>query len=157
MNRSTFLTIVILAFCVAAFGTEAKVSKINAEKSREPEPIPEAISLSAERLYSTNDLAVKPIQDNLVEHFTSDDDAFEMGFLTTSANTATFVFKFGIHLSLIIATLFFIIEVIYWFLTYQWLTMFGVLVLFGLEFLAGVMFMDAGVFMRYRLAKKAKE
>jgi hypothetical protein len=86
----------------------------------------------------------------------SEDDTFEIGSLTTSANTATFTFKTGIHLSLIVATLFFIVEVIHWLLTYQWLTMFGVLVLFGLEFLVGVMVMDAGVFMRYRLAKKAK-
>jgi len=80
MNRLTFRTIVILAFCVAAFGAEEKVSKINAEKSREPEPIPEAISLKTDALYSADILAETPVQDYFAEQFTSDDDAFDLSY-----------------------------------------------------------------------------
>jgi hypothetical protein len=80
MNRLTFQTIVILAFCVAAFGAEAKVSKTSAEKSREPEPIPEAISLDAVGLYSTNILTDASVKDYLIEQFVSTEDAFDLAY-----------------------------------------------------------------------------
>lgn len=79
-----------------------------------------------------------------------------LGQACASSNRATTVFKAGIHLSLAIATLLIIVELLYRFVTAIWVTDLLVLAFFGLAFLIGIVFMDAGTIMRYRLAKRIK-
>lgn len=77
---------------------------------------------------------------------------------------ATRMFRNGIKISLVISTLFLIVEIVYRFLTNHWLTGMNpvtgptellVLIGFGLVFLLGIIAMDIGVLMRRRLSKQA--
>ncbi|TFG12404.1 hypothetical protein EU537_09580 [Candidatus Thorarchaeota archaeon] len=69
------------------------------------------------------------------------------------SNRDTMLFKRGIHLSLIVSTLFFVIEVIYRLFFLDWLTNTGILLVFGLVFLGGVFIMNSGAFLRRRFEK----
>ena len=90
--------------------------------------------------------------------------AAESGFsdFTKKATRSTKIFRRGINISLIIATIFLIVEVAYRLLTNRWLTGLNpgtgtlelfVLVIFGFIFLSGVISMDIGVLMRRNLSK----
>ena len=81
---------------------------------------------------------------------------------TRNASHATNVFRRGIFLSMIVATLILIIEVVYYFLTNHWLSGLNsvtgdmeiiVLYCFGLAFLLGILIMNMGVLMRRSLSK----
>lgn len=78
------------------------------------------------------------------------------------ATRATNVFRRGINLAMIVATLFLVIEVIYYFVIGHWLSGLNpvtgqaeviVLFCFGLAFLLGILIMDMGVLMRRSLSK----
>jgi hypothetical protein len=78
------------------------------------------------------------------------------------SSRATRVFRNGIKISLVISTIFLIVEVAYRFLTGHWLSGLDpvtgpleiwVLVGFGLVFLIGIILMDSGVLMRRSLSK----
>jgi hypothetical protein len=88
MNTVKLQTIVILAFCIAAFGADSKVSKINAKKSRGPEPVPGVIYLKAEQLNNEDTLADsnEPVEDYFTEQFSSTEDAFDLAY-----HSATFI------------------------------------------------------------------
>jgi len=75
---------------------------------------------------------------------------------------ATRVFRSGIKISLVISTVFLIVEVAYRFFVGHWLTGLNpvtgtqelyVLIVFGFIFLAGILSMDIGVLMRRNLSK----
>lgn len=81
---------------------------------------------------------------------------------TKRATRATRVFRDGIKISLVISTLFLIMEVAYRFFVGYWLTGMNpitgsteliVLIVFGLLFLIGIIAMDVGVLMRRNLSK----
>ncbi|MFW9806056.1 MAG: hypothetical protein ACFFFK_04945 [Candidatus Thorarchaeota archaeon] len=82
---------------------------------------------------------------------------------TKMSTRATKMFRNGIKLSLVISTIFLIVEVGFRVLTNRWLTGMDpvtgpqeiiVLIGFGLVFLIGIIAMDAGVLMRRRLMKQ---
>jgi hypothetical protein len=82
--------------------------------------------------------------------------------LIKKSSRATRVFRNGIKISLVISTIFLIVEVAYRFLTGHWLSGLDpvtgyleiwVLIGFGLIFLIGIILMDAGVLMRRSLSK----
>jgi ABC-type multidrug transport system fused ATPase/permease subunit len=81
---------------------------------------------------------------------------------TKKATRATRVFRSGIKISLIISTVFLIVEVAYRYFMGYWLTGLNpgtgtleiyVLIIFGFMFLAGILSMDIGVLMRRNLSK----
>jgi hypothetical protein len=81
-----------------------------------------------------------------------------------SSTRATKMFRNGIKLSLVISTIFLIVEVAYRFWQGHWLTGLNpitgtlelyVLIGFGLIFLIGIITMDIGVLMRRRLMKQS--
>ena len=92
-----------------------------------------------------------------------DSDALKtMSAVTQKASSATLTFKRGIQFTLLIATIFLITEVIYFFMMGHWLSglnvataEFEILVLscFGILFLVGVLVMDIGVVLRRRTAR----
>ncbi len=67
---------------------------------------------------------------------------------TKKALQSTSLFKWGIYISLIVATLFTVFEILSQFLLQSWLTNIGFLLVFGLSFLAGIVIMDVGAYMR---------
>ncbi len=82
------------------------------------------------------------------------------------ATSATRVFRSGIKISLILSTVFLIVEVAYRFFVGHWLTGLHpvtgtqelyVLILFGFIFLAGIIAMDLGVLMRRNLSKSLSQ
>jgi hypothetical protein len=82
------------------------------------------------------------------------------------SSQATNLFKRGIQSALLVATLFLIVEVIYWLQNGHWLSGLNpatavfelqVLAIFGVLFALGVVMMDVGVVLRYRLSKKWAE
>jgi hypothetical protein len=82
------------------------------------------------------------------------------------SSQATNLFKRGIQSALLVATVFLIVEVIYWFAKGHWLSGLNpvtgalelqILIIFGVLFGLGVVMMDLGVFLRYRLSKKWAE
>lgn len=82
--------------------------------------------------------------------------------ITQSSSKATLLFRTGIQFSLLVATVFLILEVSYWFVTGHWLSGLNpvtgpaetiLLVDFGFLFLCAVVMMDLGVLMRYRVAR----
>ncbi|MHA2026749.1 MAG: hypothetical protein ACW98U_12685 [Candidatus Thorarchaeota archaeon] len=86
----------------------------------------------------------------------------KLGETTKVASHATTVFRRGIKLSMIVATLILIIEVVYYYFTNHWLSGLNpvtgeleiiVLYCFGLAFLLGILIMNMGVFMRRSLSK----
>lgn len=83
-----------------------------------------------------------------------------------SSNRATSWFRNGVKISLVISTIFLIVEVAYRFLVGHWLTGLNpvtgtqeiyVLIGFGLVFLIGIIVMDAGVLMRRSLSKSLSQ
>jgi len=89
-----------------------------------------------------------------------------MSVVTQDASSATLTFKRGIQFALIIATIFLITEVYYFFTMGHWLSglnaatatlEINVLTLFGLLFLVGIILMDTGVLLRSRLAKSIEQ
>ncbi|MFW9809258.1 MAG: hypothetical protein ACFFE6_07750 [Candidatus Thorarchaeota archaeon] len=81
---------------------------------------------------------------------------------TKDATHATTVFRRGINLSMLVATLFLITEILYYFVMGYWLSGLNsltadieiiVLYCFGLAFLLGIMIMNFGVLMRRSLKK----
>ena len=85
---------------------------------------------------------------------------------TKRASTATRVFRNGIKISLVISTIFLIVEVVYRIFMNHWLTGLDpvtgpqeiwVLIGFGLVFLIGIIAMDVGVLMRRSLSKSLKQ
>jgi hypothetical protein len=81
---------------------------------------------------------------------------------TKDASHATNIFRRGIYLSMIVATLILIIEALYFFLVGHWLSGLNpvtgqleiiVLYCFGLAFLLGILIMNIGVLMRRSLSK----
>lgn len=86
----------------------------------------------------------------------------QLGKTTKDASHATTVFRRGIYLSMVIATLVLVVEVAYFFLMGHWLSGLNpitgpqeviVLYCFGLAFLLGILIMDMGVLMRRSLSK----
>ncbi|MFW9960360.1 MAG: hypothetical protein ACFFDV_05045 [Candidatus Thorarchaeota archaeon] len=82
--------------------------------------------------------------------------------ITQSSSKATLLFRTGIQFSLLVATVFLILEVSYWFVTGHWLSGLNpvtgpaetiLLVDFGFLFLCAVVLMDLGVLMRYRVSR----
>lgn len=75
---------------------------------------------------------------------------------TRRASGATSIFKAGIYIALIVATIFLVVEVLYLIFNHLWLTDLLSLVVFGVAFLLGAVVMDTGVIMRWRLAKSLR-
>ena len=85
-----------------------------------------------------------------------------MSAVTQKASSATLTFRRGIQFALLIATIFLITEVTYFFMMGHWLSGLNVatytleitvLTMFGLGFLVGIILMDIGVLLRSRVAK----
>jgi len=74
--------------------------------------------------------------------------------IASSSSKATRLFKTGIHIALITATLFLVLEVAFRFLTDQWAFDAMILLIFGWAFFFGIALMDGGVVLRYQLSKK---
>ncbi len=93
-----------------------------------------------------------------------DSDASKtMSAVTQKASTATLTFKRGIQFALLIATIFLITELIYFYNMGHWLSGLNVatatmenqiLIIFGLLFLFGIILTDIGVLLRSRVAKR---
>ena len=83
----------------------------------------------------------------------------QLGEATKDASHATTVFRRGITMSMVIATLFLITEILYFLVMGHWLSGLNsdleiiVLYCFGLAFLLGILFMNFGVLLRRSLAK----
>jgi hypothetical protein len=77
-----------------------------------------------------------------------------IGPISSSASKATRLFKTGIHIALLTATLFLVLEVAFRFLTEQWTFDAMVLLIFGWAFFFGIALMDGGIVLRYQLSKK---
>jgi len=77
-----------------------------------------------------------------------------IGSISASSAKATRLFKTGIHIALLVATLFLVFEVAFRFLTEQWALDTVILSIFGCAFLFGIALMDGGVILRYKLSKK---
>ncbi|TFG33998.1 hypothetical protein EU527_05585 [Candidatus Thorarchaeota archaeon] len=89
----------------------------------------------------------------------------DMNILTQKISAATLTFRTGIQFALVVASVFLVIQVIYFLMMNHWLSGLNpatqtleiqVLTYFGLLFLFGVILMDVGVFMRSRSAKRLK-
>jgi hypothetical protein len=86
----------------------------------------------------------------------------QRGIIASSSNAA-YLFKRGIHFSLLVATSFIVVEVIYWLFNRHWLSgldpinrpgEWPVLLVFALLFLTGIIVMDIGVILRVRLRRR---
>ena len=77
-----------------------------------------------------------------------------IGPIASSSSKATRLFKTGIHVALLTATLFLVLEVAFRFLTEQWAFDVMILLIFGGAFFLGIALMDGGVVLRYQLGKK---
>jgi hypothetical protein len=82
--------------------------------------------------------------------------AVQLGPMTKKSNTAKFAFTTGIYISLAVATVFLIEEVLCWWFFNTWWPPVIVLAVFGVGFLIGVFAMDLGVVLRWRAAKSVK-
>ena len=89
----------------------------------------------------------------------------EMSGLAQKTSGATLVFRTGIQFALLVATVFLIVQVIYYFVMNHWISGLNeatqvleiqVLTYFGLLFLVGVILMDVGVLLRSRAARSLK-
>jgi len=89
----------------------------------------------------------------------------EMSALTKKISAATLVFRTGIRFAILIATIFLITEVIYYFVMNRWITGLyeatrllevQIMTYFGLLFLFGVILMDVGILLRIRAARRLK-
>jgi hypothetical protein len=94
--------------------------------------------------------------------FVKIEQSTEMSAVTKSASQASTAFRRGIQFALLIATIFLITEVIYFFMNQHWLSGLNVatadfeimvLTIFGVLFLIGVIVMDMGVLLRRNAAK----
>ena len=83
-----------------------------------------------------------------------DDAEKTIGPIASSSSKATRLFKTGIHIALITATLFLVLEVAFRFLTDGWAFDATILLIFGWAFFFGIVLMDGGVVLRYQLGKK---
>ncbi len=77
----------------------------------------------------------------------------ELGPVTRTASRNAKLFRSGISLALLIATVFLIYEVVYRILLHVWSTDILILAIFGLLFLASIVVMDMGVILNHRLKK----
>lgn len=106
------------------------------------------------------------IDANRLERFVSDrilagnfvgvsdpDKLLEFGPITRRADNASLAFRAGIYISLGIATVFLIFEIIFWYFNGTWWPPQIYLWAFGLQFLFGVLIMDIGVYLRWNLSK----
>ncbi|TFG07543.1 hypothetical protein EU538_08635 [Candidatus Thorarchaeota archaeon] len=73
------------------------------------------------------------------------------------SDRASDAFRYGILISLFVATGFLIVEVFHWFFFQSWMTEVWFLAVWGIAFLVGVAFMDVGVVWRHNLAKHIGE
>jgi len=73
--------------------------------------------------------------------------------MTKRSNQAKFAFTTGIYVSLGVATVFLIEEVLYWWFFQTWWPPLEFLLVLGIGFLIGVAAMDLGVILRWRAAK----
>jgi hypothetical protein len=89
-----------------------------------------------------------------------DAEEVEIGPIAKKASSATQIFEAGIWLSLSVATLFLVFQVVYWFFNGHWISGLNpesalqeiyFLSVFGLAFLLGIILMDYGVLKRSRL------
>lgn len=89
---------------------------------------------------------------------TRSESGYNPGPITKQSTTATGIFRLGIHFSLIVATIFLIVELVYWWLSNftSWLTDIPILIIFGAGFLVGIVIMDLGVILRRQMSKKLK-
>ena len=84
------------------------------------------------------------------------ENAVEQGPITRKSNRAKFAFTTGIYISLGVATVFLIEEVLYWWFVGTWWPPIEFLLILGIGFLIGVIAMDLGVILRWRAAKGLK-
>jgi hypothetical protein len=86
-----------------------------------------------------------------------------MSDIIKDTSSATLIFRLGIQFSLLVATSFLILEVVYFFLERHWLSGLNpatgeleriLLVYFAFMFICGVILMDIGVILRHRIAGK---
>jgi hypothetical protein len=86
--------------------------------------------------------------------------------VVASSSSAAYLFKRGIQFSLLVATSFVIVEIVYWLFNRHWLSGLDpigrpgelpVLIVFALLFLAGIIVMDIGVILRFRLRRRLRE
>ncbi|MFX0055908.1 MAG: hypothetical protein ACFFAX_03480 [Promethearchaeota archaeon] len=82
--------------------------------------------------------------------------AIQPGPLTKRSNQAKFAFTTGIYISLGVATVFLIEEVLYWWFFQTWWPPLEFLLVLGIGFLIGVFAMDLGVILRWRAAKSLR-
>jgi hypothetical protein len=82
--------------------------------------------------------------------------AVQLGPLAKKSNRAKFAFTTGIYISLGVATVFLIEEVLYWWFFNTWWPPLEFLLVLGIGFLIGVIAMDLGVILRWRAAKSIK-
>jgi hypothetical protein len=89
-----------------------------------------------------------------------DKEDAEIGPIAMKASSTTRIFELGIYLSLGIATLFLVFQVVYWVLNRHWISGLNpdsyeleifLLAYFGLAFLLAIIIMDLGVYKRGRL------
>lgn len=79
-----------------------------------------------------------------------------LGPIGRSSNRATRIFLSGIHLSLLVATVFLAFEILYRYFWSAWMTDLLALGGFGLAFLFGILMIDASALARRRLAGRLK-
>jgi len=77
-----------------------------------------------------------------------------IGPIALASSKATRLFKTGIHIALLTATLFLVLEIAFRLLTEGWAFDAIILLVFGWAFFLGIALMDGGVVLRYRLSKK---
>ncbi|MHA1924934.1 MAG: hypothetical protein ACXABV_04885 [Candidatus Thorarchaeota archaeon] len=82
--------------------------------------------------------------------------AVQQGPVTKRSNRAKFAFTTGIYISLGVATVFLIEEVLYWWFFNTWWPPLEFLMTLGIGFLIGVIAMDLGVILRWRAAKSLR-
>jgi hypothetical protein len=80
----------------------------------------------------------------------------QLGPLAKKSNRAKFAFTTGIYISLGVATVFLIEEVLYWWFFQTWWPPIMFLLVLGVGFLIGVFAMDLGVILRWRAAKSIR-
>ncbi len=77
-----------------------------------------------------------------------------IGPIALASSKATRLFKTGLHIALLTATLFLVLEVAFRFFADQWAFDAMILLVFGWAFFFGIALMDGGVVLRYQLSKK---
>ncbi len=82
----------------------------------------------------------------------SAEDSMDLSERLLDSNSATDTFRYGIITAILIATLFFIVEVLYLLLYQSWMTDTWFLAVWGIAFLVAVVTMDVGALWRHNLA-----